>query len=157
MAPRLAHQKRGIQTRRQAGDGRRTAHSIARPRDLHLSVRALAHGGRPNPDLAFRSLGRRVGNARGPRRLPPLRRDFRRIRERGSICPCRRSAHVGRKRQQRTNGHAMIVPRIPPLFRALLVLLLTTAAAPPPSGQATMAWHVTIPPAWFDPSTAPPQ
>ena len=26
-----------------------------------------------------------------------------------------------------------------------------------PSGEAVMAWHVTIAPAWFDPSTAPPQ
>ncbi len=26
-----------------------------------------------------------------------------------------------------------------------------------PSGRAVMAWHVTISPAWFDPSTAPPQ
>jgi peptide/nickel transport system substrate-binding protein len=26
-----------------------------------------------------------------------------------------------------------------------------------PAGEVTMAWHVTIAPAWFDPSTAPPQ
>lgn len=26
-----------------------------------------------------------------------------------------------------------------------------------PAGQAVMAWHVTIAPSWFDPSTAPPQ
>ena len=26
-----------------------------------------------------------------------------------------------------------------------------------PSGQVVMAWHVTIAPSWFDPSTAPPQ
>src|SRR5512144_394796 len=26
-----------------------------------------------------------------------------------------------------------------------------------PSGEAVMAWHVTIAPTWFDPSTAPPQ
>jgi peptide/nickel transport system substrate-binding protein len=31
------------------------------------------------------------------------------------------------------------------------------AADPPPSGRAVIAWHVTISPAWFDPSTAPPQ
>jgi peptide/nickel transport system substrate-binding protein len=48
------------------------------------------------------------------------------------------------------------------LFRALIVLLLTSAASPAsfgsgPSGTVTIAWHVTIPPAWFDPSTAPPQ
>src|SRR6476660_1748796 len=26
-----------------------------------------------------------------------------------------------------------------------------------PSGHAVIAWHVTIAPAWFDPSSAPPQ
>ncbi len=31
------------------------------------------------------------------------------------------------------------------------------AADPAPSGRAVMAWHVTISPAWFDPSSAPPQ
>ena len=31
------------------------------------------------------------------------------------------------------------------------------AAAQTPAGQVTMAWHVTIAPSWFDPSTAPPQ
>lgn len=32
-----------------------------------------------------------------------------------------------------------------------------TAAAAPPAGRVTIAWHVTISPSWFDPSTAPPQ
>src|SRR5260370_16242629 len=31
------------------------------------------------------------------------------------------------------------------------------AAEAVPSGRAVMAWHVTISPSWFDPSTAPPQ
>jgi peptide/nickel transport system substrate-binding protein len=31
------------------------------------------------------------------------------------------------------------------------------AGQPTPSGEAVMAWHVTIAPTWFDPSTAPPQ
>jgi peptide/nickel transport system substrate-binding protein len=30
-------------------------------------------------------------------------------------------------------------------------------ASAEPSGKVTIAWHVTISPAWFDPSTAPPQ
>src|SRR5579883_1987019 len=47
-----------------------------------------------------------------------------------------------------------------------LVLLLggSSLAAPravaetrAPSGRVVMAWHVTIAPSWFDPSTAPPQ
>jgi peptide/nickel transport system substrate-binding protein len=40
---------------------------------------------------------------------------------------------------------------------AALVAPHVTAAAPAPSGRAVMAWHVTIAPSWFDPSTAPPQ
>jgi peptide/nickel transport system substrate-binding protein len=31
------------------------------------------------------------------------------------------------------------------------------AAAPTPAGRVVIAWHVTISPSWFDPSTAPPQ
>jgi peptide/nickel transport system substrate-binding protein len=31
------------------------------------------------------------------------------------------------------------------------------ADAAPAAGEAAMAWHVTIAPSWFDPSTAPPQ
>jgi len=41
---------------------------------------------------------------------------------------------------------AVLVPTAPP-----------RAAEPASSGQAVMAWHVTIAPSWFDPSTAPPQ
>ncbi len=51
------------------------------------------------------------------------------------------------------------------LMRSLTLVLvaLVFAAAPPvaaqpaPAGQVVMAWHVTIAPSWFDPSTAPPQ
>jgi peptide/nickel transport system substrate-binding protein len=34
---------------------------------------------------------------------------------------------------------------------------LPAAGQPAPAGEAVMAWHVTIAPSWFDPSTAPPQ
>jgi peptide/nickel transport system substrate-binding protein len=45
---------------------------------------------------------------------------------------------------------------------SLLVGLVGIGASAPvaaqtPSGQAVMAWHVTIAPSWLDPSTAPPQ
>ena len=45
------------------------------------------------------------------------------------------------------------------LVAALLTLGLVAPAAgqPAPAGEAVMAWHVTISPTWFDPSTAPPQ
>ena len=51
-----------------------------------------------------------------------------------------------------------------PGFAALLlatVLTLATvygaAGQAAPAGEAVIAWHVTIAPSWFDPSTAPPQ
>ena len=45
------------------------------------------------------------------------------------------------------------------LFVATVLFSATasTAAAPVPSGLVVIAWHVTISPSWFDPSTAPPQ
>src|SRR5438034_336906 len=45
------------------------------------------------------------------------------------------------------------------LVAAVLALTATPAPAaePAPAGRAVMAWHVTISPSWFDPSTAPPQ
>src|SRR5207248_5587509 len=33
----------------------------------------------------------------------------------------------------------------------------SNADAPAPAGRVVIAWHVTISPSWFDPSTAPPQ
>src|SRR5215472_2225614 len=49
------------------------------------------------------------------------------------------------------------------VLAALIVVALTlgivgaASAQPAPAGEAVMAWHVTIAPTWFDPSTAPPQ
>jgi peptide/nickel transport system substrate-binding protein len=45
------------------------------------------------------------------------------------------------------------------LLAPVLILLLAGGAAgqAAPAGEAVMAWHVTIAPSWFDPSTAPPQ
>src|SRR5262245_9383501 len=51
--------------------------------------------------------------------------------------------------------------RVLPRFLQLIVIafgaLAATAAVAGPAGKATIAWHVTIAPSWFDPSTAPPQ
>jgi peptide/nickel transport system substrate-binding protein len=50
-----------------------------------------------------------------------------------------------------------------PITLSLLAVATVLAALAPaptaaaPSGQVSMAWHVTIAPSWFDPSTAPPQ
>ena len=46
--------------------------------------------------------------------------------------------------------------RIVLLFAALTLVWVGPAHAAQP-GEAVMAWHVTIAPTWFDPSTAPPQ
>src|SRR6266851_2598834 len=49
------------------------------------------------------------------------------------------------------------------LLGSLFLALFALGAAPSfaaeeaPAGRAVMAWHVTISPAWFDPSSAPPQ
>jgi len=36
-----------------------------------------------------------------------------------------------------------------------ILAMVAVAAAQTPTGEAVMAWHVTIAPTWFDPSTAP--
>jgi peptide/nickel transport system substrate-binding protein len=43
------------------------------------------------------------------------------------------------------------------LVAAALIGAGASVASAEPSGKVTIAWHVTISPAWFDPSTAPPQ
>src|SRR5678815_560894 len=40
---------------------------------------------------------------------------------------------------------------------ALSLAMTRWAAAQPAPGEVVIAWHVTIAPSWFDPSTAPPQ
>ena len=49
------------------------------------------------------------------------------------------------------------LPRL--VFAALVALsgAASSAVVAAPSGRAVMAWHVTVSPSWFDPSTAPPQ
>src|SRR5881409_2629091 len=62
----------------------------------------------------------------------------------------------------------MVLDRASRTARRRIVPLLLGAVAtlgmaqgvggqPAPAGEAVMAWHVTIAPSWFDPSTAPPQ
>src|SRR2546429_7473123 len=61
----------------------------------------------------------------------------------------------------------MPASRIHPSRRTILGSLLAApaiigsrgvfAAGSEPAGQIVIAWHVTISPAWFDPSLAPPQ
>jgi peptide/nickel transport system substrate-binding protein len=48
-------------------------------------------------------------------------------------------------------------PFVPLLLAVVLTLAVVPAAGGQPAGEAVMAWHVTIAPSWFDPSTAPPQ
>jgi peptide/nickel transport system substrate-binding protein len=44
-----------------------------------------------------------------------------------------------------------------PLLAWMLAITAASADQRAPSGRVVMAWHVTIAPSWFDPSTAPPQ
>lgn len=46
---------------------------------------------------------------------------------------------------------------LPALLLLALCLPIASATANEPSGKVVIAWHVTISPSWFDPSTAPPQ
>src|SRR3989449_6557338 len=47
--------------------------------------------------------------------------------------------------------------RVASLLTAVLLALAATPAGAAQPGEAVMAWHVTLAPTWFDPSTAPPQ
>ncbi|HEV8437100.1 MAG TPA: ABC transporter substrate-binding protein [Methylomirabilota bacterium] len=62
---------------------------------------------------------------------------------------------MGAKRQSRIKPS----PRLAGLLLAGALTLTVAGKAPaqPSAGEAVMAWHVTIAPTWFDPSTAPPQ
>ena len=55
-----------------------------------------------------------------------------------------------------TRGRAS---RVLPLLLVMLVLAAAreVTGQTPPTGEAVMAWPITIAPSWFDPSTAPPQ
>ncbi len=57
----------------------------------------------------------------------------------------------------RTTGSTRRRPLVLPLIAAALALAAAVPAAAQPAGQAVIAFHVTIAPTWFDPSTAPPQ
>jgi peptide/nickel transport system substrate-binding protein len=43
------------------------------------------------------------------------------------------------------------------IVAAIGLTAMGSAAAAEPTGKVTIAWHVTLSPAWLDPSTAPPQ
>src|SRR5207248_9358532 len=55
----------------------------------------------------------------------------------------------------RMTPHATLARVI--LVTALLVATATPSHAAEPAGEVTVSFHVTLAPAWFDPSTAPPQ
>jgi peptide/nickel transport system substrate-binding protein len=61
-----------------------------------------------------------------------------------------------------SQGRSWLLPSHRNLAVMLVAALLTlgvaqAAVAQTPPGEAIAAWHVTIAPSWFDPSTAPPQ
>src|SRR5262245_26831427 len=67
--------------------------------------------------------------------------------------------HSGRRKGMRHQRESLMkrVLLAASLIAAGLIIGIAPAVAAPPPGEAVMAWHVTIPPSWFDPSTAPPQ
>src|SRR5438876_11317672 len=55
-------------------------------------------------------------------------------------------------------GSTAFLRRIVGLLGALVTMVvLVHGAAAQPAGEVVVAFHVTIAPSWFDPSTAPPQ
>src|SRR6267143_2301108 len=65
--------------------------------------------------------------------------------------------------QMRSYSDSGVTPRYLFVVVLLVVSLLTLGPAPEvegqaaPTGEVIIAWHVTIAPTWFDPSTAPAQ
>jgi peptide/nickel transport system substrate-binding protein len=63
-----------------------------------------------------------------------------------------------RRGQQEIQGGSVM--RLRSLLLLVFLILgasMASAEQRAPSGRAVIAWHVTIAPSWFDPSTAPPQ
>src|SRR5262249_59792252 len=58
---------------------------------------------------------------------------------------------------QRPGRHRACLPVVLAAALGAATAVTAYAAAAAPSGRAVMAWHVTISPSWFDPSSAPPQ
>src|ERR1043166_2593042 len=75
------------------------------------------------------------------------------MQRRSKRCDSRRTEEEDIMRSCRMRAFACL------LLGAVVALSanLAEAGSPAPSGRAAMAWHVTIAPSWFDPSTAPPQ
>jgi peptide/nickel transport system substrate-binding protein len=61
--------------------------------------------------------------------------------------------------RHRARRHAVVSVALALLLAGGLALTAVRPAAgqASPAGEAVIAWHVTIAPSWFDPSTAPPQ
>jgi peptide/nickel transport system substrate-binding protein len=54
-------------------------------------------------------------------------------------------------------GRRLRLAMVAVLFAAVMAYGMSAGADPSPSGRVVIAWHVTISPSWFDPSSAPPQ
>src|SRR5882724_9869689 len=52
---------------------------------------------------------------------------------------------------------SLLVGSLTAVLIGFAAISVKAAEGPAPAGQIIQAWHVTISPAWFDPSTAPPQ
>src|SRR5712692_6605173 len=77
-----------------------------------------------------------------------------------SIRPPDRHRRVTNMGPQRRKVRLPFRPGFAALLLATVLTLATVygaAGQAAPAGEAVIAWHVTIAPSWFDPSTAPPQ
>src|SRR5216110_282539 len=64
---------------------------------------------------------------------------------------------IGRSRMTSLGLRRRVVAVLLSLGNFACATVAFAAEGPAPKGRAVMAWHVTISPAWFDPSSAPPQ
>ena len=139
-----------------------------RPDDAHPAHRRVQHDLLRGDQLGHPGRRRHPHHpARAPRRppRPAAHRHRPHLRRREAVVaaehqrPCqgdRMRAHGGLP-MPRTTGPTRSRPLVLPLIAAVLALTAAVPAAAQPAGQAVIAFHVTIAPTWFDPSTAPPQ
>src|SRR6059036_3623189 len=139
---------------------RRGARRTAR---VSSSPAAACRSGRGCRSRRWMRSSRSSRNSRAARGRGRSRRSA--ARRRRPTSPCwRRSSSRSRPAARRVWGvdmnpsHRRIVVSL--VAAATVLVVGTTRPAegqPMPTGAAVMAWHVTIAPSWFDPSTAPPQ
>src|SRR6267378_1926153 len=113
------------------------------------------HQARPRTNRRFcKELAGR-GAAAGARRMLTLRARCSKTRQELGRLPATVVAYRRAQEANRMTPNTTLARVI--LVTALLVATATLSRAAEPAGEVTVSFHVTLAPAWFDPSTAPPQ